>query len=291
VVFAGIVAIIPVMMHRNKALVSILSSLLVCVSHSGAVPSEGPAPDTASGNPYRAIVDRNVFGLKSPPPPPDPEANKPPPPKITPTGITTIFGNKRALFKVQMPARPPEPAKEQSFILTEGQREGQIEVLEIDEKLGSIKFNNFGTVVTLTLEKDGAKLPNTPPAALPPPGVPVPAGFAPPAAAANPYTPPGGTVTTIGGSSAGLKSIPTRTLRLPSAPGGVGGVGGVTPQTTAPGQQLTHEEQVILMEVERERTKQAVANGALPPLPPTELTPPGSTPVKQSQSGVPPLPQ
>src|SRR5262245_54637973 len=87
-------------------------------------------------NPYQGIVDRNVFVLKAPAPPADPnEANKPQPAKITPTGVTTILGNKRVLFKVQQPARPPEPAKEMSYILAEGQREGQIEVLEIDEKV------------------------------------------------------------------------------------------------------------------------------------------------------------
>jgi hypothetical protein len=181
---------------------------------------------------------------------------------------------------VQMPARPPEPAKEQSFILTEGQREGQIEVLEIDEKLGSIKFNNFGTVVTLTLEKDGAKLPNTPPVALPPPGVmpPNPVGFAPPAAAAAPYAPPGGTVTSIGGSSAGLKSIPTRTLRLPAA-GGPGAAlqpgTGVQPQAAGQPAPLSHEEQMILMEVEREQHKN---DTSYPPPPPTLLNPSANKP-------------
>src|SRR5215472_11388177 len=86
-------------------------------------------------SPYQAIVDRNVFALKPPPPPPtnNPDANKPPPPAITLTGITTILGSKRAFMSVNMPAKPPEPAKVQSFMLSEGQRDGDIEVLEIDE--------------------------------------------------------------------------------------------------------------------------------------------------------------
>ena len=78
-----------------------------------------------------------MFGLKPPPPPPTPEANKPPPPKITLQGITTFVGIKRVLFKVQMPPKPGDPPKgEQSFILAEGQRDGDIEVLEIDDKPG-----------------------------------------------------------------------------------------------------------------------------------------------------------
>ena len=109
------------------------------------------------GSPYQGIVERNVFGLKAPAPPPDPEANKPPPPKIFLTGITTILGNKRALMKLTPPAKPGEPAKEQSFTLGEGQRDGELEVLEIDEKAGTVKVNEFGTVMTLSFENNGVK--------------------------------------------------------------------------------------------------------------------------------------
>lgn len=266
------------MKSSEKALICLLGACLVSPYHSGAVIHlSDPAPGTPSKR-YEAIVARNVFALKPPPVPPDPELNKPPPPKITPTGITTILGNKRALFKVQMPAKPPEPAKEQSFILTEGQREGQIEVLEIDEKLGAIKFNNFGTVVTLTLEKDGAKLPNTPPPAMPAPGAPPPiTGYAPPGG--NPL--PGASVTTIGGGNTGLKSIPTRTLRLPSTAGN-----GVQTQGTGSAAPLSHEEQIVLMELEREQHKN---DPKYPPPPPTPLTPGGSQGVKIPQP--PPVPQ
>ena len=90
----------------------------------------------AQNTPYQSIVDRNVFALKPPPPPPDPEATKPPPVKITLTGITTILGNKRALMKSPAPpGKPGEPAKpEVSYILTVGQREGDVEVIDIDER-------------------------------------------------------------------------------------------------------------------------------------------------------------
>jgi len=242
-------------------------------------------------NEYRGIVDRNVFGLKSPPPPPDPEANKPAPPKIVPTGITTILGNKRALFKVQMPAHPPEPAKEQSFIMTEGQREGQIEVLEIDEKAGAIKFNDYGTIVTLTLEKDAPKPVGGPPVV---PGAPAPAtaGYTPPSGVpgANPGFSGANPVTSFGGPNGGLKTIPTRTLRLPPGGGATPSIGGfpaVQPQ--AGGQEqtanLSHEEQMILMEVEREQHKN---DNRYPPPPPTPLSP-GGAPSKNP--GPPPFPQ
>ena len=143
------------MSDTRKTVVCILSSLTLCAGAKAIVAD-------SSANPYQGIVDRNVFGLKPPTPSKGLEPDKPAPPKITLTGITTIFHDKRALMNVAMPARPPEPAKQQSFILAEHQREGDIEVLEIDVKTGDVKVSNFGTVVTLNLEKDGAKLPNTP---------------------------------------------------------------------------------------------------------------------------------
>ena len=121
-----------------------------------------------AGNPYQGIVDRNLFNLR---PPTRPEDNLPPaqpPPQITLTGITTILGNKRVLMKVQEPPHPPQPAKEDSYILTEGQRDGDIEVLSIDEQAGSVKVNNHGTIQELTFEKNGARLPSTRPL----PGIP-----------------------------------------------------------------------------------------------------------------------
>ena len=250
------------MKRGQRNLIFVVSSFAFCAA-ANSISADSPS------NPYQGIVDRNVFGLKPPPPLPKPEDNKPPPAKITLTGITTILGNKRALMKVQVPAKPGEPAKEQSYILTEGQRDGEIEVLEINELEGSVKVNESGLVTLLTFDKDGAKLPSTPPPAVPVAGAP-PAGMAP----ANAYAPATGSspVTSFGGAAnTGLKAIPTRTLRLPTA-GGVGapnsGVG--QPQVTP---QLSPEEQMIMIEVERERTKAAVANGLLPPLPPTSLTP------------------
>ena len=137
-----------------------------------------------SGSPYQAIVERNVFGLKPPPPPPDPEVNKPPPPKITLTGITTILGNKRALMKAWLPPKPGVKNEEQSLILAVGQRDGEIEVLEIDDAAGTVKVNDFGTITNLSFENNGVKMaggppPTAPAAAFPTmgaPGIPAPPG-------------------------------------------------------------------------------------------------------------------
>jgi len=176
--------------------------------------------DTA--NPYNAIVERNVFGLKPPPPPPDPEAaNKLPPVKITLNGIITIFGNKRALLET-----PPPPAKpgaaaptKQYYTLAVGQREGDIEVLDIDEKAWTVKVRNAGIESMLVFEKDSNKGAGAPPppgggavgiptALPPPPGAPPGVAPAMPGAAPGPAAQP-----------AGMKTIPMRTLRLPGAQG------------------------------------------------------------------------
>lgn len=116
-----------------------------------------------SGNPYLGIAGSNSFRLK---PPQRQDADPPvvPFPRVKLVGITT-FGKTRALLKVYLPARPPEPARELSCILTVGQREGPIEVLEVDELVGRVTVKNSGTVMLLTLEneKPGPQSPAMPP--------------------------------------------------------------------------------------------------------------------------------
>src|SRR5262245_12425017 len=168
-----------------------LSSIALCATASAIV--------NESANPYQGIVDRNVFGLK--PPPPISDTTTPPvkdPPPITLTGMTTILSTKRVLLNVQSPGKPV-----QSFILAAGQREGDIEVLEIDERAGSTKINYAGTTVPLNFEKNGPKLTASavPPAA---PGV---TTLASAAAGAN-----------VSGVPGGLKGIPTRTPQAVNQP-------------------------------------------------------------------------
>ena len=111
------------------------------------------------GNPYLVISERNVFALR-PPPPRHPEPLPAPLPKVVPDGISTIVGMKQALLKVYFPARPPEPAREESCVLAVGQREGPIEVLAIDEVTRSIEIENSGTTVVLSLDRDAPQQPS-----------------------------------------------------------------------------------------------------------------------------------
>lgn len=152
------------------------------------------AASAAADNPYQAIAARNVFGLKDPPPPPNPEDNKPPPPKILLQGIATVLGKKQVLFEVERPPKPPQPAGRTSLILGVGESQDDIEVLEIVEATGTIKFRNHGVEETKTLDKDSAK----------------------PVAAALPVPVPAITVPRPALPTPGLQSIPTRPPKIDS---------------------------------------------------------------------------
>jgi hypothetical protein len=191
----------------------ILSTFILCTAAVGI--------GADSENPYQGIVDRNVFGLKPPPPPGKPEEKKVDLPPITLTGMTTILGNKRALMNIQPPGKPL-----QSFILAEGQRDGDLEVLEIDEKSGTVKVNQSGTVLSINFEKNGSKLPAAVAAPVVNPLMPNGNPGLPPQPTAIPYVPTGNT------PSSGLKTIPTRQLRLPPPAGPPQpGAGGFNPGT------------------------------------------------------------
>lgn len=298
------------MKHGGKMLICLAGSLALRIAANEVTPD-------SSNNPYQSIVDRNVFALKPPPPPPDPEATKPPPVKITLTGIATILGKRALLKSPAPPGKPGEPAKpELSYILAPGQREGDIEVLDIDEVGGNVKLRNAGVEVTLNIDKDGPKL--APSAA---PGMPGAPGGVPPMPGA-----PRGLVPPTPTGNPGF-TMPTRTLRLPQAGMGASATGansvpgtgyapGMNPgysvnpnSTSAAGQQKTwppevnvsREEQMILMEAQRQQLLQEGNRTAAALLPSTELTP-GATASNPQGSGTgpatpprppgsPPLPQ
>jgi hypothetical protein len=245
----------------------------------------------AAGTPYQGIVDRNLFGLKPPPPPPKPEEVKPPLPDILLTGITTILGDKRVLLK--LPAKAPQRPKDEFYILKEGQRDGEIEVLSIDPVAGTVKVNNHGTVQTLDFVNNGVKVAGATPA----PGAPVAPGAPPPRPGMLPQMnipPPG--------AAGGFRQIPPRPLRAtPGSEQGSSSIGAPNPGVvTAPAAvagnlqaslgvppppstrledspQFTHpfsgEQQDILIEAERARLLDAgdIENANL--LPVTDLTP------------------
>jgi hypothetical protein len=204
-------------------------------------PSTKMLSAAASADYYKQIPVRNLFGLheqvavvQDPIPPALP--------KIVLSGITTM-GSKLAFLKVQFPQKAGEqPQGEQSFMLTEGQRESGIEILQIDEKAGTIRVNNFGNEMTIAFDKDAEKTAKSPPTAQP--GIP---GLASGGRAMNP------------GTSGYQRMIPTRTGRpvpagaeppLPPTPSPTGQPL-LQKQSASGDKPLTPEEQAILKELEQ----------------------------------------
>jgi len=250
------------MTHARKVLVGMVGAL---VAGAGAI----AAADTpeATANPYQGVVDRNVFALKPPPPPPDPESVKPPTPDFALTGIMTL-GGKRALFKsTPKPGKGADPAaKEHSYILAEGQRDGEVQVEQIDELAKTVTLTYDGTALKLDFTNNAAKAVAAAPA--------LPVGAAAGARGAPPAK-----------FGAGAPAAQPAGLRQPAAPGtnnrrpirgggtamgpGPMGIGAYPGQSAVASQDapVSREQQEVLMEAMRE------SNPSLPPLPPTSLTP------------------
>jgi hypothetical protein len=192
---------------------------------------------------YSAIVRRNAFNLREPEPP-KPPPEPPPTIKVNLTGITTLLSNKRVFLLIQEQGKQPE-----SKMLSEGERDGQIEVLAINEIEGSVKIKIGDKESVLTFEKDGIKPPTTPvsspgapgaPPGVPPvPGVPsVPRNVPPGSPVTTGITPAGwgavtgatfnqsGSVNTL--AAAGGTTLPTRPIRSDSAVGTTTSISGLS---------------------------------------------------------------
>ncbi|HEY3762671.1 MAG TPA: hypothetical protein VGN23_13070 [Verrucomicrobiae bacterium] len=256
----------------------------------------------ADGSPYSPIVDRNVFGLL---PPPDPKAQDDAAalaslPKITANGIMDVFGNLKVLFKTS--GKPGE--KDNYYDLAEGMSEDNITVKKIDEKAGIIIFENHGTVeqVALVSPSSGSKggdgsggSGNGGSGGMPGhfggnPG-PGRGGFN-----GGGFNGGGGTFKSYGSSGGGQNGFNNGMnngnnggYNGGGAPGGginingqqlsFGGTSysGTRSTTTLPSDGMTAEQQALIIEVNRAQTQQQVTDGEMPPLPPTMITPPGST--------------
>jgi hypothetical protein len=257
---------------------------------------------SADVTPYDVIVDRNPFGLKPPPPPPDPSetAAKAPPPAppatVELTGITSILSSKRALLEIV-----PGPGKPMiKPILGEGERVESVEVVSINVEKNEVTIKNGQLVTNLTFKiaKAGGPPPPQPGGVVPPAlpgatpagaqttynnfnqsqtsggrGVMVGGGSPAAPASANPayggvnpgLVNPGVGVNpglgTTPGTEGGFRSIPSRNIRTPQ------------PQAGAP----IIDPQQQMEEIEQNRARNYLnsqtTGRALPPLPPTYLTP------------------
>lgn len=139
-----------------------------------------PAAAEGNGNAeYGQIAVRNIFdlhGLQALPS----EPAVAPAPDVRLCGITTILGDKKALFTARQQGVAGNPAaREESYILSEGQSQGGFEVVEVNLKLGTVKLNHSGKsfVVALELPKSSGRQmpPSMPPRTpVPPPMPPMP---------------------------------------------------------------------------------------------------------------------
>jgi hypothetical protein len=109
-------------------------------------------PARGGDSPYSAIWLRNVFDLKPPPPTTTTPAQTTAPSNVQLTGITTMLGTKRVLISVTA----GKAGKPESYMMREGERQGGLEILEINPKAGTVKINLDGLESTITFSTNAA---------------------------------------------------------------------------------------------------------------------------------------
>jgi hypothetical protein len=228
---------------------------------------------------YQVIIDRNAFGLKPPPPIGTIQTNQPPPPvNIKLTGITRDFAGVKAWMVIPAQPGPGKTSNPQYLTIPEHEKQGDIEVLEINEKEGTVKILNTGTPVELNFKENGMPtpaampVPGIPinprgvPGALPAPGI-VPAHGTPPPAIKTAAAPANmspdmaaryGLQSATPSSDSAIHTIPARNVR--TAP--------IETQTQAAETPVDPVVQRVLMEAQKKQAEhQGIAFPPLPPLP------------------------
>ena len=110
-------------------------------------------------NPYAIISSRNVFRLNAVPlPSPEPEVSKADAPAIKITGIIRIGDVARALFVIQPKDSKTSPTY---FDLAAGERDGILEVVQINPEARKVDIINSGMPMTLTVKDDSLALNDT----------------------------------------------------------------------------------------------------------------------------------
>jgi hypothetical protein len=261
---------------------------------AGLALSAGARADNvvSADNPYTPIVTRNIFGLN---PVQVEEVITDPPPKITLKGIMSANGNSQALYTVAGTGKPGQPAKDQSYILSEGQGQDDVEVTHINDRAGLVTFNNHGTVQDIPLA-NAPKITTSAPGGGPGERVSRP-GFAGPGGGrgggdgGNPLDASSrrggaGRPSRGGGNDANQNSVAPGMGGAPITGGGLSvqslqatptRAGNADLQQGQPEQPaLTPEETATLIEIQREayRSQNNPIAGILPP---TKFTPPGAT--------------
>jgi hypothetical protein len=129
------------------------AALLACgFFFASSWPVGAGVPDTEDeANPYTVIGERNVFHLNPIPIPPPLEPPKAELPEIKLSGFLRIGNSTHVLFASVAKSKKEEPVY---YDLTEGEKQGILEVLKIHEQKGEVEILNSGTPFTLTLKND-----------------------------------------------------------------------------------------------------------------------------------------
>jgi len=219
-------------------------------------------------HPYQVIIDRNAFGLKTPPQ----VVNPPPTNPVVPVNVkfcgvsANSTGKKAWLMIPAQPGKNPNPQYLNG--LAEHEKQGDIEVLEINLKESKVKILNAGALVELNIKDNGLPtplgqpVPGVPlnprggPGALPTPGL-VPAPVVPrPELKTAGAMPNGGTASDALAAGYGPRTIPTRNLR--TAP--------IEQPVQAAQAPVDPAVQRIMMEAQKQQAE--AAGIPFPPLPP-----------------------
>ncbi len=121
-----------------------MSTFPVTAANSDSLPTEA--------NPYQTIGQRNAFGLH------DPASvtvasvkQNPPEMDVRLSGIVTVFAQPRVILST----KDPGTLKPEYHTLTEGQRAGVLEVLEIDARNERVKIRLAGVLRVLDFKSNG----------------------------------------------------------------------------------------------------------------------------------------
>ncbi len=130
--------------------------LLVCCLCGTALALDAAAANSSAStnNPYQEIVERNVFGLHDPLPPLITHIEQPRP-RIYLTGISTMLPEKTAILKVIYPPSLGHPPREESLLLSEGQRMEDIQVIKVDPVARKVTITEAGNQTELTFDQNG----------------------------------------------------------------------------------------------------------------------------------------
>lgn len=248
--------------------------LAIAVGVACLAPVGRGAVAAESEPPFAVIASRNVFGLLAIPTnnPAEESAALASLPKITPNGIMNIFGKAQVLFKVAVKPQPGPPNnnnKDASYVMCEGERQDEIEVVKINEAASTVTFNNHGMVQELPLVATNPTGPGAGPGPGGPGGNPGMAGPHGPSMRGGAVPPPMGMGNRFSQSGPTGGNPGSTGMSDMSSQGGAVGTGQINNQTEA----LTPEAQVLLMEKNRLDTQDEVIKGTMPPLPPTAITP------------------